>query len=1036
MLILLEVFLLAVTAIAISRLAPEPWRGRLLSFLKAWFTVRAFWLLLSHPIAMEDGTKVVAWRLIADQLANIDAATFWTFVLIATGIKVIGMLASMYRWILVLRGQGIELPFWHIFGSFLIGRAIGTFLPSTAGLDGYTLYDAARFSGKTVEVSAAKFLEKICGFSGVFLTFLVSLPFGISIFGDNALLFASLSIPLALGVIGGLLLVLWYPGAVQWLLTNLPIPAKDRLTGIVTRITTAAGAYRDKKQLMVLVLFMSFLVHFTTAAMYYFTALAIGAHGADFWQVTFGSSIQIFATVLSPFTIAGEGIREAAQYVLLGSLIGPAAAIVSAALGFWAAEAPTMLGFVFWWIRPRDYTPAYCLVDGEQVDYEESAKAAVALETEEERARREAAESASGRKHELPLGARVVQGALAGLSAGVLAGVVIGVVESLVIAQGGFGAEAQVLWYGPLAYAVVLGGLALVGGAVLGVLPMDQSEIRSWVPTLGLIATLVPFGLAITVFRLRRDVYLEQMPPLPVLLGVLAGFGALALLILLFGRRVFAGRAGVLVRPAGAGALLAAVMVVGFVVSLTIGAPAPGAGRGEVPAALRGHPNVILVAVDTLRADHLSCYGGRLAAPNICSLAEDGGTRYQGFSHASWTKPATATLLTSLLPSTHRAIAKPSVLSPDVEMIAEVMQDRGYTTGGVVSNINLAESFGFDQGYDEYTFLGPDYLALAEESSSKLILYNIVRAVWFKVKPGIRAADFYQDSTTVNEVAFDWLDRHAEDRFFLFLHYMDPHDPYFRHPYDGYGIARVSNQHPDPSLAAEMRELYDGEIEFLDANIGKLLDRIRALGLYDDTVIVLTSDHGEEFHDHGGFWHGLTLYEEQLHVPLLVKWANGVERPSSGATDGLARLLDVVPTLLAVAGAEVPPAMQGIDLRSNVGARSTKDRQLYAEEDHEGNVLWAIRTDDMKLIGANSGNPRGLPEQEMFAIARDPGELKPLDLGRHAGDAETLTQHADLQRRAAEGEAVADAGEADMSFEECEQLRMLGYVDDCGHLTQ
>ena len=150
----------------------------------------AFWLLLSHPIALEDGTRVAAWRLIEQQLARIDAATFWTFVGLATGIKMIGMLSSMYRWLLVLRGQGIELPFRHIFGSFLIGRAIGTFLPSTAGLDGYTLYDASRFSGLTVEVTAAKFLEKVCGFSGVFLTFLVSLPFGIAIFGDNARLFA------------------------------------------------------------------------------------------------------------------------------------------------------------------------------------------------------------------------------------------------------------------------------------------------------------------------------------------------------------------------------------------------------------------------------------------------------------------------------------------------------------------------------------------------------------------------------------------------------------------------------------------------------------------------------------------------------------------------------------------------------------------------------------------------------------------------------------------------------------------------------
>ncbi len=1036
MLILLEILCVGILALLVSRLAPEPWRGRALSVLKAWVTVRAFWLLLSHPIAMEDGSKVVAWRLIEQQLSNIDAATFWVFVLAATGVKIIGMLSSMYRWVLVLRGQGISLPFGHIFGSFLIGRAIGTFLPSTAGLDGYTLYDASRFSGRTVEVAAAKFLEKVCGFSGVFLTFLVSLPFGISIFGDNAVLFATLSIPIALGVIGGLVLVLFYPGLVQWLLENLPIPAKDRLSGIVHRVSHAAAAYRDKKQLVLMVLFLSFLVHFTTAVMYYFTALAIGANEAEFWQVTFGSSIQIFATVISPFTIAGEGIREAAQLVLLGHLIGPAAAIVSAALGFWAAEAPTMLGFVFWWIRPKDYAPAFCRVDGVQVDYAEAAKAAVELESDQEKAAR-LARSASDDLDSLPV--RMLRGAGIGMGSGILAGILIGVTESLVIANGGFGEEAQVLWYGPLVHALLLGGLATAGGAVLGVLPMERREVQTWVPPMGLVATLIPLGLAITLFRLKRDVYLEQAPPLTVLLAVLGGALLLALLILTIGRRFFASRAGAIVRPLPSLVLLIAVLIVGALAAIGIGTGQSGAEASGVPAALRQHPNVILVMVDTLRADHLSCYDERgVKTPAMCSLAEDGGSLYRGFSHASWTKPATASLLTSLLPSSHRAIAKPSTLSPDVDLIAEVMKQRGYATGGIVSNINLAASFGFDQGYDEYHFLRPDYLAGAEESSSKLILYNIARAVWFKLKPkvrpGIHYSDFYQDSQAVNEVAFDWLERHRGDRFFLFLHYMDVHDPYFEHPYDGRGFARVSNQHPDPSQADEMRRLYRGEIRYLDDNLAKLLERLRALDLYDDSVIALVSDHGEEFFEHSGWWHGLTLYEEQIYVPLLIKWAKNQPAPPVGATDGLARLIDVAPTLIRVAGADVPASMQGIDLRGDAKARAEKDRQVFAEEDHEGNVLWSLRTETMKLIGANAGNPRGLPERELFAIDRDPGEQSPLPADAHASAQEVLERHAELQRRMAEGEAVEDAGEAEMDFEECEQLRMLGYVDDCSHL--
>ncbi len=367
--LLLEILAIAGLALAAQRLVPQPWRGRVHDALKVWITIRVFWLLLLHPVKLEDGSTVVAWRLVADTLAGIDHRTFWTFCALAAGIKFVGILASMYRWTILLRGQGIDLPFRHIFGSFLIGRFIGTFLPSTAGLDGYKLYDAARFSGKTVEVTATTALEKVLGFTGIFMSFLVSLPFGIKIFGAQAGLVAAITVPFCLGLIGALLLLLWYPGIIQWLLDAIPFPGKARLSGLVMRISHAVAAYRDKKWLAMQAFALSFVSHFSTAVMYFFTALAIGASSLHFWPVVFGSSIQILATVLSPFTIAGEGIREAAQYLLLKNLIGAGNAIVSGALGFWAAEGLTLFGAIFWWIRPPGYHPAWCLVDGQQVDY-------------------------------------------------------------------------------------------------------------------------------------------------------------------------------------------------------------------------------------------------------------------------------------------------------------------------------------------------------------------------------------------------------------------------------------------------------------------------------------------------------------------------------------------------------------------------------------------------------------------------------------------------------------------------------------------
>jgi len=1028
-----QMILLALAALVTVKLVKQqPLRGRLFSLFKLYLTVLTVWALLFSTVTQPDGTEVQGWSLMVEQLQSIDATLFWTFAGIAAAIRFLGVLASMVRWQLILRGQEIELPFWHILGAFLIGRAIGFFLPSTAGLDGYKLYDASRFSGRTVEVTAGTALEKVLGVTGIFLTFLVALPFGISIFGENALTVGAITVPLALGVIAGLLTILWFPGIVQWGIQNLPLPAKARLQGLVIRLSEAAAAYRDKKRLVLVMLVMSFLVHFCTAVMYYFMAIAVTAGTSQevpFWPLIFGSSIQIFATVLGP-TIGGIGIREAAQVLTVGSVIGLGAAAISAHLGFWISEVPTLFGFLFWMARGENYRPAYCRVAGRQVDYEEAARAATELQAGDSAS--DDAATASGLP---PLGERVLHNAGLGFGGGAIAGLLIGVVETFVIARGGFGEEAQVLWYGPLVYAALCGGLGALGGAVLGLLPMDRDEARGWTPALAMLATLVPLGLAITVFRLRRDVFLEQMPPLPVLLGVLAGFGLVAVGLFFGGRRLFGGPLGRLVQPGTAATLVAAVTAAGFVGQATLGlGPSERAGAAAIPAALESSPNILLVMIDTLRADHLDCYGASdVRTPNLCAVATDGGTVFDGYSHASWTKPATASLLTSLLPSSHLAMSKPSRLSGDIELVSETLQGHGYTTGGIVSNINLAQSFGFDQGYDEYHYLGPDYLIGARESSSKLILYQIARSLILKLRGSdLRPSDFYQPADVVNETAFDWIDRNGRDRFFLFLHYMDPHDPYFVRPLDGSGVARVTGD-PEPAEAERLRELYVGEIEYLDQQFGQLLARLRSLGVYDDTLIVLTSDHGEEFYEHGGWWHGVTLYDEMIRVPLLVKWPRDRRELPADQTQEVARLIDIAPTLIARAGARVPAAMQGIDLATPQTERYPKDREAYSEEDHEGNVLWSLRTSSLKLIEANEGNPRGLPTRELFDVAADPGETRNL-VGTRDADAARLAESADLQRRAAEGGAVEGGGDVEMTLAECEQLRMLGYVEDCSEV--
>jgi len=1019
-LLLGELLAIVVAALLAGRLLSDPWRGRVQNVLKAWLTVRIFCLLFAHEVKDTDGTLVTTGALILRALKNIDAGTFALFCFAAAGIKFVGILASMQRWILMLRGQGIELPFRHVFGSFLIGRFIGTFLPSTLGLDGYTLYDAARFSGRNVETTAAKFLEKIIGPIGIFLSFLFALPFGMNLLYAHPEIFptrdaantaALAGAAVCIAVVGALLAVLWFPGIVQAVIVALPLPGKARLTSIVERVANAAGAYRNQKLLLLQALALSFVVHFTTAAMYYFTALAIGAAGAAFWPV--GSTVQILATVLSPFTIAGEGIRELAQLLVLQHMIGPAAAVTSAALGFWAAEALTLLGGVFWWIRSADYKPAWCRVNGVLIDLGAPGFGGAPL-------------------GESPYATRATSTAAYGLGAGIVAGIVLALGEAIAIAQQGFGTEAQVLWYGPLAYAALFGVLCALGGLVLAAFPMDEAETRGWTPSLALLFTVVPVGLAISVFRLRRDVFLEQMPPLPVLAAVLAAFGALALLLFFVGPRVFRSAAGKLFSPPIALALLILVAGGGWIAAGQIAQPMQKSTPPAAAGALASRPNVILVMVDTLRADHLSCYGADFVqTPNLCRVATDGGTIFSGFSHASWTKPATASLLASLVPSSHQTMSKPSALPEDIDTVAEVMKSAGYATGAFVSNTNLTEAFGFAQGFDEYHYMGPDYLFGAVESSSKLVLYQIFRRVYFMFVPGLRFGDFYQDSEVMNGAAFEWLDRHAQSRFFLFMHYMDPHDPYFEHPYNGVGIDRATNQHPAASEAKRMQELYVGEIAYLDGNFGKFIEKLESLGIYENTVIALVADHGEEFHEHGGFWHGLTLYDEQIHVPLLVKWPKG--SPLAATPDARsepARIIDVAPTLLAQAGAKVPSAMQGIDLAVLPATRLPGEQMVFAEEDHEGNVLRAVRTKTWKWIEANPDNPRGLAERELFRVETDPGETSNI-AAQEPGLAAEMSRQAVAFEEAAKAGKIGEAKAATISAEECEQLKQLGYVQDC-----
>jgi arylsulfatase A-like enzyme len=952
------------------------------------------------------------------EVKGLDFGVFVPWILFATVVKLLGIFANIVRWKVLLSGQSLHFGFGWLTASYFVGRFFGIVMPSTLGLDGWRLYDSIRLSGRPVECTTVLAVERVIGLVGLLATILLFMPFADLGGRDLADVVQAMALPLAGAMLFGFLLLI-RPELFTPLIRLMPV-AKVR--GFLRSTIQSATAYSSRRGALLVALACAVFGQLTTMAMYFGNAMALGVAGVTLLQVFYAAAVMTLGTFVTP-TAAGEGVRELVFVELLGGHIPAAQAFLIGHIGFWIEKLLlSFQGGIFLLWAPKSYQRA----TREEIESLRAAAQRGAPAFAAEALARDAEPAAPP----LELSRRLRLCAGLGLGSGVLAGLLVAAAESFVIAREGFGTDAQVLWYAPLAYAAVLGALGLAGGLGLALLRFGEAQARGWTPSLVWLATLVPVGLAITLFRLRRDVFLEQTPPLPVLAAVLAGFGLLALLLLFLGPRLFRGRLGALVRPLPALALLALAVAAGALAAPRV-APAPGERPPApgVPAALAKRPNILLVMVDTLRADHLSCYGAReVETPALCSLARDGGTRFDGYSHASWTKPSTASLITSLLPSTHGAVAKTSVLPAEVETLAEALAQGGYATGGIASNINLAPSFGFDQGYGEYHYLGPDYLAGARESSSKLILYQIARSVWFKLRPGLRVGDFYQDAATVNAVAFDFLERHRASRFFLFLHYMDPHDPYFEHPYDGRAIARVSNQHPDPKLADEMKRLYRGEVRYLEAHFAELLAKLRALGLYDDALIVLTADHGEEFHEHGGFWHGLTLYDEQIRVPLLVKWPQGAPGAPAEVLGHLSRHLDVAPTLLARAGIAPPAAMQGIDLASAAAGRAEKDLVSLAEEDHEGNVLRALRGSEWKLIEANPGNPRGLAPEELYQVGKDPGETRNL-IAEQPARAGLLRAQAEAKQEFARRRAAGAAGAAELSRAQQEALRALGYVE-------
>ena len=314
--------------------------------------------------------------------------------------------------------------------------------------------------------------------------------------------------------------------------------------------------------------------------------------------------------------------------------------------------------------------------------------------------------------------------------------------------------------------------------------------------------------------------------------------------------------------------------------------------------------NVLVIAVDTLRPDHLGCYGyGRPTSPNIDGIAEDGALFENTFSQAPWTLPSFASVFTSLYPSQHGATTVETMMRTGFPTLAEILAARGYATGAVVNAPVLRSDFGLNRGFGYYS-----------EPSGVIE----------------RPAD------EVTRDALEWIDSLEEGPFLAFVHYFDPHLAYAPpSPYDtlfdpGYsgrlgksfdldyfsskraGAIRDEIDALDAADRNHIVSLYDGEIAFTDSAIGALLAGLIDRRIDQNTLVVLLSDHGEEFFEHGGLDHGHSLYGELIRVPLIMRFPDGLGRGKRLARQ--VRLIDVTPTILDYLGEEGIFEFEGVSL--------------------------------------------------------------------------------------------------------------------------
>jgi arylsulfatase A-like enzyme len=465
-------------------------------------------------------------------------------------------------------------------------------------------------------------------------------------------------------------------------------------------------------------------------------------------------------------------------------------------------------------------------------------------------------------------------------------------------------------------------------------------------------------------------------------------------------------------------------------------------------------PNVVLMSIDTLRADHLGSYGDRHGlTPNLDRFAAQGVRFEPTITAAPWTLPAVASLFTALYPRHHgagritnyRTPLGRSALPAGSWTLTRALHERGYRTSAIVTNAYLTLHYGLGEDFDQYENISVEsegFISFANTTAVRLLTW-----LWPDAITGDRG-------DTVSKRAVSWLARAASDRpFFLWLHYLDPHPPYSaagvtRHKSMRGGMSFAPSGSEDgadtPARAgsdvlltspdvARLRDgeirlnaaqkeavhnLYRAEVRTVDAAVGRVLAALDRTGLGAHTLVVVVADHGEEFWEHGGSEHGRTVYEEVISVPLIMRWPGHL--PAGKRVAEVTRITDVAPTVLDLLEMPVPPQRDGDTLVPLVRGEASAPRVALTENMLLAEERVGLRTRDHQYIHWEDGR------EEVYDLATDPQERR--DLVGVDGALRPLRQlyaQADAQSRA----HVPDSTQSGTDGRTREALRSLGYIN-------